>query len=369
MICFLACVRICCCIAWTVFSFTYLRLHVTFQTSWSNRKRRADSNPTYLVWCGNVLGIHVDPETDDMSFYVKTIQNHGGPVKEWVEHTQDLFEQWIYQCDQNPHVDYFSDFPNSLYWGHQLDEVKSVNSIMRDKNGDWHGRIMAETFRICPKWVYKTFHLDFLNDCEEKTGSFCRCPEGMSTRSTHRKRQKTDVDAKIPEQAEEIEDKAVNEDYDVMPKIQYPQGNDFTCVNSSLASCMHYMGATNKKGEPIAKFVHDLKDVYSNRRIQQAVTGILQQGGWTVQYHKKPYNPLAQYEQWPTLVLFQDSKNCTRHCITIMRNMIFDSNKQEAMMLTKENLDSCSIHKGATFVKSICVVHFVPGPVVQKFLN
>lgn len=317
-------------------------------------------------------GIRVDPETDEIEFYVDAIHNHGsGTKREWVGFTKDLLEQWFYQCDQNPQVDVYPEHPNALFWHHDEDDTQSINRLKRDKNGDWHARVTNETFRVCQKWVVHTFHPEFVEDCEDKTGSFVLCSEGMSTRSESRKRQKACEDKAIEDIPLQLEDAIDNDfdDYDKMPAMEYQQGDEFTCVNSSLASCFHHMGATNKKGELIAKFVHDLKDVYSSRRIKQVITGILHLGGWTVQYHKKPYDPLAHYEPWPTLVVFQDSKKCTRHCITIYRDMIFDSNKKNAIRLTKENLDLCSIHKGATFVKSILVVHFVPGPVVQTFLD
>lgn len=250
----------------------------------------------------------------------------------------------------------YTTYPNEYYWDNDNRQA-TVNKIKYD-NGSWFGKITSNHFEVCPYWVKKTCGYDFIYECKEtKRGHYNSIPEGHADKVCGSRKRKA-VDA-------------LEKETHVMPKIEYPQGDSFTCVTSSLASALHHIGAKSKTGEDLAEIVDSLKDQQSGKKMTLVLSTLRKSTGWNAYWQDncKDYRPLEVREEWPTLICFEDSTGFSRHCICVSGDLIFDSNKEQALPLSKDNLDKCSIHDGGTFVKPIKVLHMFPGKKAMALMS
>ena len=150
---------------------------------------------------------------------------------------------------------------------------------------------------------------------------------------------------------------------DRYPKLQYMQEGDFTCLFSSLASALFFLGLTR----PAEAIASSAKTFASN-----APAGIFNWNGLLMcmqsackwlqpcKIHGNCFDVMKDISQYPTVLSLQAVDGGTQHAITIVGRMIFDSNCERALALTRRNLDYCcssddiqgyykKVHKGYRF--------------------
>ena len=131
---------------------------------------------------------------------------------------------------------------------------------------------------------------------------------------------------------------------DRFPELKYMQGSDFTCLFSSFASALHYIGLRKT-----AKDVADFAKTFS----AQSKLGILNWKGLNAVMEKSCswlipkslevaiFDVLTETSEFPTVMSLEAEDGSTQHAITVVGNLIFDSNIQRAIPLTRSNLNYC----------------------------
>ncbi len=149
------------------------------------------------------------------------------------------------------------------------------------------------------------------------------------------------------------------------PKVEFLQHGRATCLFSSFASALSYVGindtamifASNaiRFGADSEEGVHNWKAIL---HIMQESCRFLQPkkiNAWTADI-------LLHRSIFPTVVALEDCQGGTHHAITIVGGIIFDSNCERALPLTIKSLDYCcstdtrpgkfrKVHKGYRFVE------------------
>ena len=131
---------------------------------------------------------------------------------------------------------------------------------------------------------------------------------------------------------------------DRFPELKYMQGSDFTCLFSSFASALHYVGLTK-----LAEHVADFAKTFSAR----SKLGILNWKGlnavmerackWLIpnRLEVATFDVLTEISEFPTVMSLEAEDGSTQHAITVVGKLIFDSNIQRAIPLTRSNLNYC----------------------------
>jgi hypothetical protein len=149
------------------------------------------------------------------------------------------------------------------------------------------------------------------------------------------------------------------------PIIQYRQGKDATCLFSSFASALHFLNvreAANVIALRASEFSANTAEGLYN---WNALLEIMRKHcKWLVpkKVYDSKFNILEDRTIFPTVLSLEASDGGTQHCITIVGNLIFDSNCSRALKLSKEALDHCcssdtthcnfvGVHKGYRFVE------------------
>jgi len=150
---------------------------------------------------------------------------------------------------------------------------------------------------------------------------------------------------------------------DKYPTVRYLQQGRSTCLFSSLASALFFLGLTDK-----AEIVASKATKYS----ADAEGGIFNWNGllqtmsmackWLqpVKIIGNVFDILEDISKFPTVLSLEAVDGGTQHAVTIVGRMIFDSNCERALALTKSNLDYCcstdeiqgqyrKVHKGYRF--------------------
>jgi len=147
------------------------------------------------------------------------------------------------------------------------------------------------------------------------------------------------------------------------PRLEYMQEGHTTCLFSSFASALCFLGLTDtarKISEAARAFSMDSAQGINNWN------GLLQlmakECKWLqpVKIHGKVFDVMKDISQFPTVMSLEAVDGGTQHAITVVGCMIFDSNCERALALTKRNLDYCCstddlpgnykrVHKGYRF--------------------
>jgi hypothetical protein len=137
--------------------------------------------------------------------------------------------------------------------------------------------------------------------------------------------------------------------------IKYPQYNLETCTFMSMASALHYCSAKLKMGDKqfgctlsqdaigyvkgmsacaqldvLVRLVKE-KSLYFKKLKLRAKQNKIEE--WNILNKKSP--------SWPTVVVLLGSDGGMSHTVTIVNDLLFDSNCSCAMRLSKETLDWC----------------------------
>jgi hypothetical protein len=149
------------------------------------------------------------------------------------------------------------------------------------------------------------------------------------------------------------------------PKVEFLQHGRATCLFSSFASALYYVGIIDIAAifaSNATRFSADSEEGVHNWK---AILQIMQQSCKWLQPKKiKGWNYDIVHEKsiFPTVVALEDCQGGTHHAITIVGGIIFDSNCERALPLTRKSLDYCcstdtkagkfwKVHKGYRFVE------------------
>ena len=166
------------------------------------------------------------------------------------------------------------------------------------------------------------------------------------------------------------------------PTLFYQQGNHNSCIISSLASSLHYMGDGYASKYIIKRMHKSLMEIH-NKGQMHFFRDILmwhQKGenekilNYRIEewHTSTPYNILRYESTYTTVCLLLDTWNRTDHCITIWGKWIFDSNLKVALPLTQVCLNYICCGNDSDENKFIGVLHViraVPPEVFQRRLN
>ena len=149
------------------------------------------------------------------------------------------------------------------------------------------------------------------------------------------------------------------------PKLKYMQQGDATCLFSSFASVLHYIGLTMTAAN-VPQEAHNFSAVSWN--------GIYNWDAlWDIMNFSCPwlqpvarqaayFDVLSDISEFPTVLALEAVDGGTQHAITIVGKLIFDSNWERALSLTKKSLDYCcssadkegayhKVHRGYRFME------------------
>jgi hypothetical protein len=133
--------------------------------------------------------------------------------------------------------------------------------------------------------------------------------------------------------------KMLNPNY---PKVAYMQLGRGTCLFSSFASALHYVGLH----EP-AKEVAEQAVIWSTDETIFNWQGLLQlvqsSCHWLVprRLHKASFDILKDQSEYPTVLQLQATDGGTQHAVTVVGGLVFDSNCERALPLSLKTLDYC----------------------------
>lgn len=128
------------------------------------------------------------------------------------------------------------------------------------------------------------------------------------------------------------------------PRLEYMQKGMDTCLFSSLASALHYLGL-----EESAAVIAARAQQYAASSPNGIVNweGLLQVMNKTCRWlvprklHGKNFQILTDISDYPTTVSLQAVDGGTQHAVTVVGKFIFDSNCERALPLTEESLNHC----------------------------
>jgi hypothetical protein len=131
---------------------------------------------------------------------------------------------------------------------------------------------------------------------------------------------------------------------DNAPTVKFMQGNEDSCVFSSLASAFHQTALPDLVR--VANLLHTKSHNHSGgiSSIHTVMTIVAEQVKW-LQPKRLPrkFNWENDINDYMFVVgVIKDSTSSCQHAITIFRKWIYDSNEPFAMPLSKECLDCCT---------------------------
>ena len=225
-----------------------------------------------------------------------------------------------------PHTTRRSKHLHLLDMPRKLIDPQQLHSLQKEQNG-WYGYVIrGPKTRLSTAYVKKEFTPMFLSSLMERPNRKTCIPVGsVSLMQTHELTQQVVCNASSP------------------PLVLQQMHRD-TCVMSSLASAFKYFG--------------DLKSFDIVRRNVQASSIAIDRMQFAVdtictpelnyryqRYKQGQLLPLSDLSPFPTLACLCNTDGGVAHCITIVGNIIFDSNTTAPMPLTADSLDWCCSSK------------------------
>ena len=133
-----------------------------------------------------------------------------------------------------------------------------------------------------------------------------------------------------------------------MPELKYLQHDKKTCLFSSFASALHYLGL-----EKSAQYVQEKALEYSSHGkkggvdIWKGLTDTMQETcSWLVPANVGThFNVFQDLSLYPTAICLEDMDGSIQHAVTIVGALVFDANCQRALPLNKKTLDYCCATK------------------------
>ena len=128
------------------------------------------------------------------------------------------------------------------------------------------------------------------------------------------------------------------------PKCEYMQEGAFTCLFSSFASALHYLGIRDT-----AQVVASAANSFSSNseggfENWKALLRIMEKECRWLEPRKlfgSTFDILNDVSEYPAVVSLEAEDGGTQHAITVVGRIIFDSNCQRGLPLTRESLNYC----------------------------
>jgi hypothetical protein len=151
------------------------------------------------------------------------------------------------------------------------------------------------------------------------------------------------------------------------PTLKYTQGTENSCIVCSLASALMEFGDKYASSYVYRRLVTVREIQTSNRMVYvyDLMSGHHRmKGERALKYEAKrwkcdKYNILEQYTEVPVLCRIQDTLGATDHCVTVLRNWIFDSNYSHALPRTLKWLNFICARDTNTDEEDIAQFHCV----------
>ncbi len=237
----------------------------------------------------------------------------------------------------------------------------------------WKGFVTGgKTVEIDKQWIttqFKTRVPEFYEQLMEATGKSdnFQVPAGACKR-------KNDMDTGEDNIADDL--KKTVKITDDNPCVYFLQGNKNTCIISSLASAVRYMGDVYASDYIIQRREESLYKLEHKGRMQYCkdiIMGQFKQKGerklnyGVEEWKEQPsYNIFTNISPYPTVCNLLDESLGTGHCVTVCNKWIFDSNFEQALPLTQNSLNFICEGK---FLSVPHAIRAIPPPLVKNRLS
>jgi hypothetical protein len=129
------------------------------------------------------------------------------------------------------------------------------------------------------------------------------------------------------------------------PIVKYRQHGAYSCLFSSVASALYFLGL-HKSALHMSECASEyLSDSYKGLDVWPALLREMKKCCKKLQARKIKsvitYNIFENISEYPRVLQLQDKDGNTQHAVTIVGNFIFDANCAQALDLTRDNLDYC----------------------------
>ncbi len=151
----------------------------------------------------------------------------------------------------------------------------------------------------------------------------------------------------IPVPVGDSSSRAVSPHLVVNVRVRYEQGEGKTCLLRSLASAFHHLGQKHT-GSVLASVAKKYANVPADEQLKAAINAVKEHDNVynKVDYWKKE-KALAKHDlirdsnENPKLIVLRGCDGGVQHAVSVVGNIIFDSNKQKGLVISKQSLDWC----------------------------
>jgi hypothetical protein len=227
-----------------------------------------------------------------------------------------------------------------------LVSIKFEKEGMENKKYMGRDAIGNEEF-VEDQWVEKSFHVAFTRKLEQHAGKWHIIPPG--DRRKNSTKDKGEVGAPVVETVEEESRgrkrkrnrKAKN--LLVKKPMMWVQGQDKTCVYTSMANCMSWLGKTELAWIIQGKAKKSLKSGEPFQKLTQLMEERGQEFSRSVIFKERMFDPFINQAKYPTVAQLCAKDGGVEHAVTFYGDLIFEPSSGAVLRLTKENLDGCVI--------------------------
>jgi hypothetical protein len=152
--------------------------------------------------------------------------------------------------------------------------------------------------------------------------------------------------------------------------LKYPQYEDETCTFHAFASALHYCAATLKMGDKSTAsfFSRGAVGYAKGQNARDQLDFIMKEMKSRQKYFNKiefrykkkaidNWDILHKQHPGPTVIVVGGADGGQNHSVTLVNDLVFDSNCYHAMRLSEETLDWCCNCKGG-FERAVLAVRF-----------
>jgi hypothetical protein len=129
-----------------------------------------------------------------------------------------------------------------------------------------------------------------------------------------------------------------------LPRIKYRQSGQSTCLFSSVASALFYLGVTNiaqKIACEAPKYAADAVAATESWRALLRIMGESCRFLIPEKLQLKAFDVLRDISEYPTVMTLEAVDGGTQHAVTVVGKYIFDANCVRVLPLTTKSLDYC----------------------------
>lgn len=162
--------------------------------------------------------------------------------------------------------------------------------------------------------------------------------------------------------------------------VKYLQGKEFTCLYDSFASALHYLHESfptldmRNAGYLLSRMAKKVKDLPLPSQVNHLIEDVKRLVPrfetvikWDTKKKSSEFDLLSDISDFPTVVVPMGSDSGVQHAFTVVGRLIFDSNSNRALHLTKESLDWCCAVPGGGYVRVFVAARILTS--APKFLK